>query len=512
MTNDGRKTGKGLAATATRIVYDVVVLGSHLAGAVAGALLVKRGFRVLFVDPDGLGATYDHKGYQLPYAPSLVPHLRRLPPAEAALTELGIAVDLFRTMDGGAPTELQLLFPRHRLDLAPEPERRAAEVGREFAAEKDAILANLGAAQARAEATDPFFRQALPFPPGREFFRGFFERRAVRKAAAACPPVLADGEVFQALSKTSLAGALEGLAQFLINLEDAEAGSLARLRPVSQLLHGAHRYPGGYDGLREAVRARLADLGGDVLGGPDEPAEVEELIFEGKRFSGIKLTGNPNVYRGDCLLVGMDVASLAGLIPPKSKKHGLSDLLESVRVRRHLFTVNLVIKEEGLPLGLKDVGLIHPGDEVHGPVLLEVSPARKAGKDVPGERVLLASALVAHNEHSNSDERLQAIARRIEEVVGDVAPFLERHVVERSIPHLHARRLKGTRLLYHPLLEVDADRSLGVTGLPHRTPCKNLFLANREVVPGLGLEGEFLAASRAAALVQGIIKKHDPLK
>ena len=208
----------------------------------------------------------------------------------------------------------------------------------------------------------------------------------------------------------------------------------------------------------------------------------------------------------------MDVASLAALIPPRAKKRGLSDLLESVRVRRHLFTVNLVVKDAGLPLGLKDVALVHPGDEFHGPVLLEVAPARKAGKDVPGERVLCAAAFVAHNEHSNSDERLEAIGKRVEAIAADVAPFVGQHVVLRSLPHLHARNLKGTRLHYHPLMEVDAPHVLGVTGLPHRTSCKNLFLSSREVVPGLGLEGEFLASQRATTLVQEILKKHDPLK
>jgi len=158
------------------------------------------------------------------------------------------------------------------------------------------------------------------------------------------------------------------------------------------------------------------------------------------------------------------------------------------------------------------LALVHPGDEHHGPVLLEVQRARKAGKDGAGERVLCASALVAHNEHSNSDERIKSVADRLEKVIEDLAPFVEQHVVERSVPSLHARHFKGTRIVYHPLLEVDADHVLGIAGLPHRTPCKNLFLASREVVPGLGLEGEFLAATRAATLVQGVIKKHDPLK
>jgi hypothetical protein len=67
-------------------------------------------------------------------------------------------------------------------------------------------------------------------------------------------------------------------------------------------------------------------------------------------------------------------------------------------------------------------------------------------------------------------------------------------------------------MIPHPLLEIADEGFLGITGLPHRTHCKNLFLANREVMPGLGLEGEFIAGTRAAALIQALLHKHDPLK
>jgi len=51
-----------------------------------------------------------------------------------------------------------------------------------------------------------------------------------------------------------------------------------------------------------------------------------------------------------------------------------------------------------------------------------------------------------------------------------------------------------------------------VTGLPCRTPVKNLVLAGREVVPGLGIEGEFHAAWQAAGEVERLLGKKDALK
>ena len=51
-----------------------------------------------------------------------------------------------------------------------------------------------------------------------------------------------------------------------------------------------------------------------------------------------------------------------------------------------------------------------------------------------------------------------------------------------------------------------------MTGLPCRSPYKNLVFAGREVVPGLGLEGEFHAGVQAAAAAQEILGKKDLLR
>lgn len=44
-------------------------------------------------------------------------------------------------------------------------------------------------------------------------------------------------------------------------------------------------------------------------------------------------------------------------------------------------------------------------------------------------------------------------------------------------------------------------RTLGLCALPIRTPIKRLLLCNAQVVPGLGLEGQFLTAWSAARIV-----------
>src|SRR5215217_2688213 len=115
-----------IPAGPSRHVYDVIVLGSQLGGALAGALLAKRGHRVLFVEHDGMGPGYEHGRYLLPYAPSLIPSLKTMPAVEEAFTELGLSTAVQRALKPHQP-ELQLVLPRHRVDLHADEARRRAE-------------------------------------------------------------------------------------------------------------------------------------------------------------------------------------------------------------------------------------------------------------------------------------------------------------------------------------------------------------------------------------------------
>ena len=74
-------------------------------------------------------------------------------------------------------------------------------------------------------------------------------------------------------------------------------------------------------------------------------------------------------------------------------------------------------------------------------------------------------------------------------------------------PHPDLPGRRGTRLLAHPLYEMAPGRLLGVTGLPTRSAVRNLFFAGREVVPGLGLEGELHAGLQAAAAAEAWLGK-----
>src|SRR4051812_20754110 len=122
----------------TRHVYDVAVIGSHLGGAIAAALLQRRGHHVLYIEHDGTGHGYAHQGYLLPYVPFLMPPLKALPALEEALAELGLTTAFQRSATLPTPM-LQLALDSARFDLTPEPKQRAKELLRALGDESAAF-------------------------------------------------------------------------------------------------------------------------------------------------------------------------------------------------------------------------------------------------------------------------------------------------------------------------------------------------------------------------------------
>lgn len=501
------RPGARPAQKARHHVYDVAVVGGQLGGAVAGALLAKRGYRVLHLDHDGLGSGYLDRGYRLPYAPSILPPLKAMPAADAALVELGISADVYRQLQPAEP-DLQVLLPRHRIDLSTDPARRAAELTREFGQDARAAGAAIDAVLSRGSDGGDFLRADPALPP-----MGFLDRFRLSRLAARFPGARADPGGVPA-EGTPLAETLAALTRFVTYLENGQQPGLAPCRPLSLALRGAHVFPGGVDGLREVIRHRIEVAGGDLLGGEEGPARVQELVFEGSRAAGVQLAGPAATVRARCVVAATDPAALRRLVPPKRRQRRLSEMLDAVRTLHYLFPVNLVLRGEGIPPGLGDAALVLSGESAVGPVLLQVLPARRADEKPPaGEEKLVAlGAFVPAATRDLSDAELRRLADEIVAAAGTMLPFFERHEVLRSAPYLDARGTRGSRLLPHPRLEVDLPRHLGVTGIPPRTSVRNLFVASREVLPGLGLEGEFIAGQRVAGMVHEVLRRFDPLR
>jgi phytoene dehydrogenase-like protein len=502
---------------ATQRIYDVCVVGSQLGGVVAGALLARRGFRVLHVDHDGLGGSYVEHGYVLPWGPAMLPSPRQLPAAELVLAELGLATDVGRLLEPSEP-DLQILLPKHRIDLGRDAAVLRQELRREWPVDADRLEAAMGDLGKLFEVAGFFLKQAPPLPPD-----GFGERRTVKKAiklasnapGAPAEPV-GEARAFRGFEDHELVRSLAVAHRFLTYL-DGEPSPLSAVRLLGGALRGTHRLAGGLGTLRELIRKRIAESRGELRGGAGEPVRASAFDLDGSRVTAVRLEDSPDAYVARAYVAATDAAVFRTLLPAEFTASKAGRFLGEVRPSRILLSLNLVVKRGALPpaLGENVFALRDPagGDGIDNAVFLQVLPARReAGKKSPGElvadeRVVCASAFIPATDTSRA--ALTAAAARVREAVADAIPFFERHLLSESIPMLAGPE---GRPPVHPLYQVELDSTLGVTGLPVRGPFKNLFFAGREVLPGLGVEGEFYAGIEAAGHVAAALGRKELLK
>ena len=486
-------------------VYDVIVVGGQLGGALSAALLAKRGYRVLLIEHDGLGAGYAHDGYLLPYAPFVAPPLKTMAVVDEAFVELGLSTVLQRTLKPHLPS-LQLVLPHQRADLHSVEARRLKELTREFGAVGASLNKRLKAAAVQHELTDWFFKLRPCLPPS-----GLLEAWGLRRLVRNHPGIQEAPAIEGDDAPTAL---LAKLSPFLSHLVSPDH-PLGRTRPLSQVLKAPSMLPGSKEAMRELLCRKLTDLGGELLGaGSAEGSIVESLSFEGEKLAGVKIVGSDALYRGSSLVAAIDAGALRRLVSDKQKHKKLVHMCDGVTTHSFLYAVNWVVDLAGLPMGMGDLVLMDSEDPELGPLLIQTGPARRADGKPPSEslRVLCAGAFVPAASRNLGEAGLQRLSARIGGHLERLMPFAREHVLLRSAPYLDAGGARGSRLSPHPLYRVDGKVFLGITGLRQRTPVKNLLLASREVLPGLGLEGEFLAGIRAARMVQDMMKKRILLK
>jgi hypothetical protein len=405
------------------------------------------------------------------------------------------------------------------VDLPRDPARLRGELHREWPRDADPVEAAFAELSILFDHAGFFLRAAPPLPA-----EGLLERLAVRKAlrsAASTPGAPArradEARPFAGLEEHELVRSL-GVAHRFLTYLDGPASPLSLVRLLGGALRGTNRLPGGLGTLRELIRRRIAESRGELRGGPGEPAVATALDLDGRRVAAIRLGDNPDAHVARAFVVATDAARFISLLPPAAREGRPAARLRVARAARVLATVNLVVKHAALPpalgesvLALRDAAA---GDGLENAVLLQVLPARRdprkgekgAAEPVADERVVCASGFVTAGAASAG---LEAAATAIREAVADAIPFFERHLVAESAPLL-VRGPDGPPA-EHPLYAPAEGAALGVGGLPVRSAWKNVFFAGREVIPGLGVEGEFYAGIQAAAHVAQLLGRKDVL-
>lgn len=495
--------------------FDAVVVGTQLGPLLAGALLAKRGFRVLLVAQDELAPTYPAtETLRLPREPyTFLPS--NSPIARKVLAELAVH-QVFRRRAMHVDPSFQVCLPKHRLDMAREPELLVREIEREFPEVKRPIDDFLRAVERDDALLDRVIDRDLMWPP-----QTFFERREHTRALVE-QPFGKQGAAVDPLSELAedhpFRLAVELPVRFADGMDPDHTSALRLIRHFSAWRGGAAVLEGGYETLRDMLLESIRTHSGEVR----EPERVDAIRVKRGTVTGVRIAASGEEIGASWVLFGSPLASLLRLVPDRGPFEELFERVGEPVVRYYRYTLNLRLAADGVPEGMsRDVFFARdpsrPLAEANA-LRIQVEPV-----DESGHRSMTVAALVPRRGIEDIPDYVPTLRERIVASLGEIVPFLGDHLRLMDSPHdgrgvqdlvagldltppePWARGPATMRAVYgYPV-----SSTLGVCALPVRSPIKRLLLCNEQVVPGLGAEGLFLAAWSAARVVSRSDRKRE---
>jgi phytoene dehydrogenase-like protein len=517
--------------------YDVVVVGARLSTWVAAALLGKRGLRVLVLGQDELPPSYEVAGRTLPRGPfNFLP--ASSPIARKTLAELALQTTFRRHATAHDPA-FQVAMPGMRFDLAAEPAVLLREIEREFPTITRTAEHVLSQLREGSLALDRALENDLAWPP-----ETFFERRAHARATrhmlygtpqevdplAALP----EGHPFRFVLTAPARFAdgidpdsLHGLRLARLFSSWATGGAVLSGTPVNAAVGARSSSPpplgtstGGWSILRRALEESVRAHGGDIR----ERERIDAIEVKRGQVTSVRVAASGEQIGASWVLVGTDVATLLRLLPDRRPLEEVFEELGEPTPRYYRYTLNLVLRSEGVPMGLaRDAFLVRdPRRPLSAANLLHVETHPDDGS---GERLMVIEALLPRRVVEDVPGYVETVREDLLASLGELVPFLGDHLILIDSPHDgRPGRLVAENVDVEPLLKwqrgfrtmdivhgYPITGALGITALPLRTPIRRMLLCNHQIVPGLGMEGELLAGSGAARLVEKTDPRSAPL-
>jgi hypothetical protein len=482
--------------------YDVVVCGGETTGLVAGALLARRGFRVLLLGHEADHPAFDAGGTTLSRAPALLPPLDE-EPAARVFKELDCTA-LVRRRAAVGRAAFRAVLPGQQLDVGADPAALERELARAFgpaAAAVGAVVERLGTL---GRMVDPLLSSAITLPP-----HGFWERREVGRLESLLPDPRAD--VYAPLGAEhpfrAVAAAPAALSSGLV---PHEVGPVGEARAFELARRGPNVFEGGLAGLHDLLLARLDTFGGDRR----ERLTPVEIVIRRGRAVGVRVLPRDETIGCHRLIWAGPAATLQAALgaaapPPARRASG------PLRIAGYRHALALLCEPGAIPEGTPSRILAigdpsRPLTEDNALAITVGAPGPRPAERVPVwvECIVPAHALDAGASY------LRALRARLVHVLGRLLPTLPPRLVLCASPYdglppepaptgAAATRAGAALAVPPPVFALAAPRRLDVIGLSHAVGVKNLYLAARENLPGLGLEGELTAGWGAARLVSG---------
>lgn len=509
--------------------YDVIVLGRSLGALSCAAVLARRDFRVLVLGQGQRGQLYRYDQRVLARRPFTFlagssPVFKRI------LHELAQSQQFRRRMEPLDPM-FGYVAPGRRLEVPPDMELFVREIEREFP-EVRQLVDELYTTIAQVNAvTDLAFEKDAVWPPG-----SLWERFETGRVAATLPYVKADRNV-DLLSKFPTGHPFRNLLLLPASFATHLALAPDRLPPFCLArLHGS--WTRGVTSLVQSEKElcdflieRIEAHGGVVA----LDRRASSIVVRRGTAVGVIEDGEGDATGCSAVVSDQSGEAMAELSNGDGVTKQAKNAWPQMRAEASRFVVSLRVTHGGLPDALPTESFVVPEryakrDPRCPPLRLSrLSPGALDESDGDAKGTLLvAEALLPARGALTLLEARDAVLGTLREQL----PFLDRGLslvdsVHDGLPLWdfrsgHRREVERAHLAnagasanaepMERLWSAEPSGYLELAGEPVRGPVPGTFLVGRTVLPGLGQEGELIAAWSVARVITGRDRKRQRMR
>ena len=490
--------------------YDVIVCGDEFAGLVAAALLGRRGLRVLLVGADSERPLLDIGGVTLSRGPALLPSLDA-PPIARVLNELSLVQVMHRRAPALDPG-FQVALPRHRFDVSSDDATFRRELNREWPAETSIIVDAVARMTGISALCDPLLSSELTLPPD-----GFWERRELGRVESLLPrpgvDLLAPLDPQHPFRAVAAAPAVLGSS-----LGPGDIGAVTLSRAFDHERRGLHRLEGGQAALSSLFLEKIETFSGERR---DKVLPVEIVQRRGRAI-GLRVRPRDETIGCHTLVWAGPAAAALPLLGDRVGRKA-REATQALRPVCYRYTLALLLRPAALPegMGTRVFSIGDPGRALIEENALAVTVGQRNPRE-PDAVPVWVECLVPAPAVEAGPGHLGALRGRVREQLGRLMPFFSEHLIALASPHDGlppeipggaAKALPLSAQPMPPVYSAEQVRPFDASGIPHAAlGIKNLFVVGRENLPGLGLEGDFVAAWGLMRLVTTAQPRRDLLR
>jgi len=376
------------------------------------------------------------------------------------------------------------------------------ELSREFPRKKGAADEGLEELDRTGAQLSAFLAAEPPMPSS-----GFWEGRTLARKAGDFQPVPRGYGIPKALREDETLGPVLTSPLDVASMSEGSASHASGVHIMRSILSPGWTVSASSTKLRLLLKKRMRELGVILLSGV-RPSLIHS---NGSKVVGLSIEDSSHTYNCTGLIVAAPLTSIAAVMPEGRRKRKLEMAAEQLEPRLCTMTLNMIVPARAVPDGMGRVVMLASGGEEgeRHPIMLNLLPVVR-NKIVQKDEALVSATMVLQRSKLRKD-RAVALASLKAELLERMArpfPFIVEKTALISTPYDAERMtdLSGAAFSLDqyepPELARGGKLTLGLCALPARMCWDNMFMASRQVFPGMGIEGEFFCGGTIAELVK----------